>query len=74
MKDNFKKPMKENANKFFKTLDDTFHVCFKKIRIKSKSRKPEQCEIKTFLDLIKNLKQDISESKCKLGINYNLLS
>ena len=26
-----------NSNKFFKTLNDAFHTCFKKIRIKSKS-------------------------------------
>ena len=61
------KPMKDNANKFFKTLDDGLHRCFSKIRIESMSIKQMPCEIQNELDLIGKFKQDLEESKCKLG-------
>ena len=61
------KPMDENANKFFKTLDDTLHTCFQKIRIKSNSKKHLPCEIQNELDMVTNLKLEIEMSKCKLG-------
>ena len=33
-----KKPFEQNVNKFYKTLDDTFHQCFEKYRIRSKNK------------------------------------
>ena len=61
------KSMADNSNKFFKTLDDTLHRCFTKIRIKSKSTKQVPCEIQEELNMVTMLKQCIESSNCKLG-------
>ena len=35
------KPVEENVNRYYKTLDDAFHQSFKKIRIKSRNSEPK---------------------------------
>ena len=62
------KPIEENADKFFKTLDDAFHRCFKKIRIKSKSSKEPSCEIQAELNNITQLKMNIDEAESILEV------
>ena len=52
------------SNKFFKTLDDVFHSCFKKIRIKSKSTKINSSEIQASMDSISLLKMTIKSTNC----------
>ena len=52
-----KGPIENNVNKFYKTLDDTFHQCFKKIRIKSKNSVPNDEEEKNILKKM-NLKKE----------------
>lgn len=49
----------ENSNKFFKTLDDAFHSCFKKIRIKAKSTHVTGLDIVTQITII--LEQSLQE-------------
>ena len=57
-----------NINKFMKTLDDTFHQSFKKIRIKPKDTndKPKTL-LQINLDLKLALKQFIKNTSCKIG-------
>ena len=57
------KSIEKNSNKFFKTLDDAFHSCFKKIRIKSKTTKIASCEIQAELNIVDKLKMDINRSQ-----------
>ena len=41
----------KQTTKFYKTLDGTFHQCFKKIRIKNKSNPNQKDEIQFFLEM-----------------------
>ena len=34
--------LEQNVNKYFKALDDTFHQCFKKVRIMSTNSEPKR--------------------------------
>ena len=52
------------SNKFFKTLNDAFHTCFKKIRIKSKSTNIDPSEIQLCMDSINLLKMTINSTYC----------
>ena len=56
----------KKSNKFFKTLDDAFHACFKKIRIKSKSTQMKTSEIQAGLDSVNLLKMAINSSQCAI--------
>ena len=58
--------MKDNSNQFFKTLDDSLHQCFKKIRITSRPKPKISCEIQNNLDVVSQLKKCIQSAKCKL--------
>ena len=53
-----------NSNKFFKTLNDAFHTCFKKMRIKSKSTQDNSSEIQAGLDSINLLKLTMNSTHC----------
>ena len=52
------------SSKFFKTLDDAFHACFKKVRIKSKSTRIHPSEIQAGLDSINLIKMSINSTQC----------
>ena len=54
----------KKSQKFFKTLDDAFHACFKKIRIKSKSTQMKASEIQARLDSVNLLKMALNSSQC----------
>ena len=57
------------ANRFFKLLNGTFCKCFKKIKIKSGSKKPAGDEIQGKLKLRTDLQKVvvISNNKCKIA-------
>ena len=56
------------ANKFFKLLNRLFHKCFKKIRIRTGSRKPAGDDsIQGKLKLRTELKVFITNNKCKIA-------
>ena len=66
------RPAAQNINKFNKALDDTFHQCFKKYRIKSKNKehknkKDEEQNINEPLKEVTELKRIYQNSTCKLG-------
>ena len=60
----------ENVNKYYKTLDDIFHQCFKKIRVKNKNSETKNEEKQEILNIMKE-KKDLQilwkTSKCKLA-------
>ena len=60
----------ENINKFYKSLDDTFHQCFKKVRIKSKNMMHDDASknaLMSKMNLQTKLKLDLKSAKCNLA-------
>ena len=63
------------ANCFFKTLNRTFHQCFKKIRITNKTKKKKNSEsddISVYFDLKTSLQLFSKSESCKLVFNKQL--
>ena len=65
--------IEEKSNKFFKTLDDAFHACFQKVRIKSKTTRIHPSEIQAELDRINLLKMSINSTNCHDQKNHAAL-
>ena len=64
------KSFEESVNKYYKTLDDSFHQCFKKIRIRSKNseaKNDKKTEIQKKLKSKKDLQLAMNMSTCKLA-------
>ena len=60
----------KQANKFFRTLNGTFHECFKKIRITNKSGKPKNDEIQQCLQLKGQLTNFLREAKSSFSKQF----
>ena len=67
------KTIEQNVNKYYKTLDDTFHHCFKKVRIKSKNSEAKdesKLEIQKLLTEKQQLQLTLKIAKCKLAKTF----
>ena len=53
----------KQCSRFFKTLNGTFHQCFKKIRIKNKTSTSKNDEIQIYLELRTKLQMLLTEAK-----------
>ena len=58
------KPFPEQCNNFFKTLDDIFHQCFRKIRT---GKKETRSEIQELLESNQKMKISQHANPCKLA-------
>ena len=67
------RPIEQNVNKFYKTLDDAFHQCFKKIRIRSKNSGSKRVEDEDIFEKMKQkdeLLKQMRTTQCKLAKTF----
>ena len=63
---NVAEEFKTNAGKFYKALQRKFHKCFKKVRIKSGTRKVGNPSMQAKLMMILNLRKQIDNCTCEM--------
>ena len=64
------RPVEKNINKYYKSLEDTFHQCFTKIRIRNKNKVHEDESKKKILILMRDqskLKIELMSAQCNLA-------
>ena len=70
---NGKGTIEKQVNKFYKNLDDIFHQCFKKIRIKTKNsekKNDEEREISEKLKLKQEIQAQLKIADCKIAKTF----